>query len=652
MTKSAIPSLSIRELFERTDDYVIPVYQRNYAWGYGEVKQLIDDINDYASDTSKCYTPYYIGSLVVFERDEGGRISYETIDGQQRLTTLVILLSALKRWFYHNAETDFDFKMKLKFFSRPRSEETLRVITSHFDRKANFVNTANYNPKIQDRYFDAFKILKDIFGSPEKAGKFYGYLLSKVHLIRISVHASTDLNHYFEIMNNRGEQLEKHEVLKAKLLAYFKDDKEGMLAFQKAWDAVSDMERYVQYGFKKTERNSLFGKNNWNSFQASDFNSYKILIKDVEEANAYRETALIIGIVNSTESFQQKLNESDESPERFNTVINFQGFLLHVLRVQTQQDVPLDDKRLLETFAYYLKDKTSVEKFIFNLLRLKFLYDQFVIKREFVGDKDRWSLKKMKWQSSNDSGYYVNSFGEDEENSNQEHIKMLLSMFHVSLPSMNYKHWLSASLNFLYSQKNNEVDGQHYQDYMTDIARSYFYDRILSPQKPLDYFKMIFNDEYKVKNNSFESLKWDELNQGILVENYAFNYTDFLLWKESGKESFDFSFRSSVEHFYPQNPIDGKPLGDDQALNCFGNLCLLSGSKNSRLSNYLPMAKKDHYKSVSTDSLKLKQMMDRTKESTPWDVSAIINYFNDLKGVFEADYNEYESSKGLATFHQ
>ncbi len=38
-----------------------------------------------------------------------------------------------------------------------------------------------------------------------------------------------------------------------------------------------------------------------------------------------------------------------EAPERFNTVINFPNFLLHVLRVDTQADIPLDDKRLLDT---------------------------------------------------------------------------------------------------------------------------------------------------------------------------------------------------------------------------------------------------------------------------------------------------------------
>ena len=49
------------------------------------------------------------------------------------------------------------------------------------------------------------------------------YLLDKVRILRTELPPNTDLNHYFEIMNTRGEQLEKHEILKARLLKKLKD---------------------------------------------------------------------------------------------------------------------------------------------------------------------------------------------------------------------------------------------------------------------------------------------------------------------------------------------------------------------------------------------------------------------------------------------
>ncbi|NMC98414.1 MAG: DUF262 domain-containing protein, partial [Bacteroidales bacterium] len=84
---------SIKELF-RTDDYVIPIYQRNYEWGEPEITQLIQDIVDYLLKSKD--TEYYIGSLIVYERKLGSDVKYEIIDGQQRLTTLTILLDVIK----------------------------------------------------------------------------------------------------------------------------------------------------------------------------------------------------------------------------------------------------------------------------------------------------------------------------------------------------------------------------------------------------------------------------------------------------------------------------------------------------------------------------------------------------------------------------
>ena len=72
-------------LFDKEVHYVIPRYQRAYAWEDKEIEQLIDDINDSIGD-------YYIGSLVV-AKVKGREERYEVVDGQQRLTTLYLLLN-------------------------------------------------------------------------------------------------------------------------------------------------------------------------------------------------------------------------------------------------------------------------------------------------------------------------------------------------------------------------------------------------------------------------------------------------------------------------------------------------------------------------------------------------------------------------------
>ncbi|WP_220494461.1 DUF262 domain-containing protein [Shewanella sp. SG44-6] len=98
-----VEQLSVSALFDKKTQYIIPIYQRNYAWGAPEIEQLIQDISDAAglntqskkSDetaTTK-QAKYYLGSLVVYQRtthSQQSNVVYETIDGQQRHTTLTV----------------------------------------------------------------------------------------------------------------------------------------------------------------------------------------------------------------------------------------------------------------------------------------------------------------------------------------------------------------------------------------------------------------------------------------------------------------------------------------------------------------------------------------------------------------------------------
>ncbi|MFS7722329.1 hypothetical protein ACJ8BP_01890 [Klebsiella pneumoniae] len=83
-----------------------------------------------------------------------------------------------------------------------------------------------------------------------------------------------------------------------------------------------------------------------------------------------------------------------------------------------------------------------------------------------------------------------------------------------------------------------------------------------------------------------------KLRFGHIKNNFVFNFLDYLLWvrdRNSSKVagSFKFPFRSSVEHFSPQHPMDGysKDSGKVRSIR-LATFCLISHSKNSRLSNF------------------------------------------------------------------
>jgi hypothetical protein len=440
--------------------------------------------------------------------------------------------------------------------------------------------------------------------------------------MRVSVPEDTDLNHYFEIMNSRGEQLEKHEILKAKMLDILHEDVKLSYTFNLIWEACSDMERYVQYGFTPDQRAKIFTDENWNQLTCEKLEDVAECVyvnqKSNELTNAPNKKS-IVDIIKSKESFITQNDQKEDAPDRFTSIINFSNFLLHVLRIQTQKDISLDDKRLIDLFANELavyKDNveekiTFVKSFCFNLLKCKWLFDNYIIKREFIREQEQWSLKQLKWYKG-DKVSYINSFGTEDENegANKE-ILMLLSMFHVSTPTLVYKHWLNASLFFVF--KNNNVTADAYSNYLKNLARAYLFDRYLAIGiNRVEFFNIIYTNEGKSLNRGYANYQdLSLLDKGTDVENFIFNYLDFILWKNKveGASDFEFAFRSSVEHYYPQNPIAREYKIDASISNLFGNLCLISNSKNSKLSNHLPEAKKDYYVKVRPDSLKQKEMM-------------------------------------------
>ena len=114
---------------------------------------------------------------------------------------------------------------------------------------------------------------------------------------------------------------------------------------------------------------------------------------------------------------------------------------------------------------------------------------------------------------------------------------------------------------------------------------------------------------------------------GSIENNFVFNYLDYLLWcncqrKNEIVKKFEFTFRSSVEHFYPQHPMAGYAPLDSKPLNTFGNLCLISHSKNARLSNFDPKLKLGHFEKEiekhKIDSLKLYEMIKLMKNRPQW----------------------------------
>lgn len=635
------PDFTIQELLAE-NLYSVPRYQRNYAWTEEQIKQLIDDVLDNCQQDAEDVQPYYLGTLVVFpKKDAKEGLIYEVIDGQQRLTTLTLLASYLTFDDRGKPEEPHWYAdINLGFSSRQRSSETLKAA-----HNGNFHDNGHHNNSrhsYAEEIVDAYEIIQRVL--PQRCGEkgidiqhFKKYFFKYVRICRVSVPEDTDLNHYFEIMNNRGEQLEKHEVLKARLLEKLPEGTDQYV-FNKIWEACSSMERYVQYGFSKSIRESLFGKN-WNKLEPSSaielFNLLALQYNG-EATNGNNGLGLTLDkliLNNQLESISNEGNNKDleDEPERFSSIINFQNFLPHVLSIFLNDgSVALDDKQLLDSFGLLLnRDSNTIKEFGYALLKIRFLFDQYVIKRDAREDEREWSLKELHMTDQGNPSYRQ-SFSSTENS--QRKISLLQSMFHVSVPSRPYKYWLQGTLRYLYHR--SEISAIRFQTYLKRQAKAFVYNRFLA-SAPLDYDDLIFLNQGKPISSDID---YGKTRYGSVENILLFNYIDFLLWEKHKDEDskirdFVFTFRSSVEHYYPQNPIDGNALKDEEVLHSVGNLCLISHSKNSMLRHHLPKAKAEYYlKQPHIDSILQHKML---KDADKWSENPIETIKQQERAIFE-----------------
>lgn len=659
MTNESIQELNVERLLGNKQTYIIPMYQRNYAWGEKEIDQLILDIQDYQIKNKK----YYIGTLVIFERSDE---IYEIIDGQQRFTTLTLLAICLKRLFKEEKNVpDMEWfgQFNLDFESRPKSSLTFQALLR--GDQLQHLKSSIYNADI----VQGFELLQQAIHKMNKQDRlvsFCEYLFQNVVITQVTVPKDTNLNHYFEVMNNRGEQLEKHEILKAKLMSFLNkindksDRKSNIELFTNIWNATANMERYVQYGFSTKQRVGIFG-NDWGDFIPENASSLlEIFSRNVElqeQTSSKSNSQSISEMLKQVPERIKNIDTKEEKPERFNSIINFPNFLLQVLQIWVSQKdrdkkVALDDKQLIDQFEKiillkgqenqeYERVVENVKDFMFTLLKCKFIFDQYMIKRDYSTDNDDWSIKRLKLYEKNSS--YVNTFDGNSADIAQR-ILLLITAFHVSTPTLSYKYWLNGVLYWLY--QNKDKSESDYLNALQHLARKFIFQRYLNTDQ-IDYFELIYGTP------AIDDLKIDELelNFGNIENNFVFNYLDFLIYCDPENsndkviKNFKFTQRSSVEHFYAQQVevVDGKL--DDKTLHSFGNLCLISSSKNSSIGNRLPSAKRDYFlheiKKGKIDTLKLYLMIQLLEKEKVWEKEQILEHEKDMLKLFESDYQDF-----------
>lgn len=653
-----VQAIPVGQLFSPdAPSYSIPLYQRNYTWGEEQIHRLIHDVFDEAEQEEA--KDYFLGNLVVAPPQRADE-PLDVIDGQQRLTTLYILLVKLSS--RPGLKDRIGPLRPLTYEAREKATRALRGVADTIDEPAE-----DEKDREDSGILRASMIIEQLLdggadGDRLQTPQVIDYLLTRVLVVRMPIDRSTDLNRYFEIMNTRGAQLSPVDIVKARLLRYLSDPLDRAL-LNRVWTACSDMEHYV--GMSATagntsQRAEVFGPD-WDQMPTADFSRLRAQLIDTtseaaspaayDASNTPESTALTLDDAVAAYSQTTVRTESEDADggERFTSQITFPTLLLQVLAVEgagrgsaREDDRQLDDKLLVQRFSARVDSLPPperidwVRKFTTDLLRIRYLFDHFILKRdatlttghESTTDEEpgSWSLYRLARGSSRrgnngqDTPRYPSTFAADESGAGprslHRRILLLQSALRITYTSPRTMHWMTDALRYVTELTDHDepITAQGF----LHCLESHAHERLREAVTP---------DPDKEETGP------DGMALGFAIPRIVFTYLDYLLVEEMNQWDFTFSYRTSVEHFSPgtediEHSSFAYRLEDPHLLDWFGNLALVTVSTNSKFSNYLPAQKANNH-DARRQSLKL-ELMARRAETGSWNDADVRTHHEEM----------------------
>lgn len=218
---------SLQELLEGSKQYQVPLYQRTYSWTNEQLQRLWEDIRQLANDrASDAELTHFIGSVVLAPSPTNGPAGvqeYLVIDGQQRLTTLSILLCALRdhRAKYEHPEHRERIDQQYLINKWKPDTQRLKVVPTQADRAA-YLASLNATPQAGGtdrigsayRFFSARLAATDDPDDPDDINRIEDAVISGLALVSVTAQRGDNPHRIFESLNNTGLKLTQADLLR------------------------------------------------------------------------------------------------------------------------------------------------------------------------------------------------------------------------------------------------------------------------------------------------------------------------------------------------------------------------------------------------------------------------------------------------------
>ena len=255
---------SVRQLLEtgKNKKFIIPEYQRPYAWSDEQIQVLFDDLVEYTINDSE--STYFLGTIVAYENDDQEQ---EIIDGQQRITTLFLLLRAVYSKLEHSLEKeaiylrsqiepaiweqdDLTGEVNLdkilitsKVMGDDGNQEFAKILVSG---KADPKSDSNYS-----RNYIQLQHLIDDYATNEPLSfyRFVSNILNRAILLPIMADSQDTALTIFSTLNDRGLALSDADIFKAKI--YNRLDPQGKKDFIEKWQQLDEEAKNANESIQK-----------------------------------------------------------------------------------------------------------------------------------------------------------------------------------------------------------------------------------------------------------------------------------------------------------------------------------------------------------------------------------------------------------------
>ncbi|QOR40237.1 DUF262 domain-containing protein [Billgrantia diversa] len=236
---------NLMEVLEKPRQFRIPIYQRNYAWGEAQCRQLLHDV--LAVGINENASTHFLGTIVYVERAQSILVKQEplmVIDGQQRLTTVTLMLLALYRHLVDGQVASQADALRRRFLINPNEtgEMLYKVVLSDIDRPTliSLLDDLPMPDPYSSRVIANYEFFKEWFeNNPEHLDASY-LGLSKLEIVAVALERQRDNPQLvFESMNSTGLDLSQADLIRNFVLMGQEPSEQESL-YTHYWRAMED----------------------------------------------------------------------------------------------------------------------------------------------------------------------------------------------------------------------------------------------------------------------------------------------------------------------------------------------------------------------------------------------------------------------------